>query len=505
MAANNDHLWLLESTTSQPTRGSGNVLSNDTGGPWRVVSVASSDAASSPGKWLKGRYGDLLLQADGSYTYYARYADALAQGSVGLDVFTYNVVDRVGRVSSAQLQIHVQGTNDNPVAGQDSATVSEDSVLSILAGRGLLANDRDPDSGDVLHVSAIGKNGVLTAPGGVVHGTYGDLVASADGAYQYRPGAAAQALGAGTTAQDQFVYEVQDANGGKASSTLSINLVGANDRASFGGQSSMSVDEDGQLVSPYARMTVFDLDRGESSFRAQQLTSAYGTLELLADGHWCYLLNNSAAAVQSLAEGQIYQDKFTVYSRDGTPTQLTVNIHGQNDRPDAVADHMSLYDDEALWMDASMGVLANDHDSDGDSLRVSMVTVDDMAFLPGENVHGHYGLLNLHSDGGYTYIPNMAAVPDGALVEDRFSYVVSDGHGGVSSASLSFSVIGGIPFAGAAALDVRDILSVQELPMAGGGAASHAGSATSAVEATLALDSAPSMPWQQQWPQWPAD
>ena len=47
-----------------------------------------------------GTYGDLLLRADGSYTYTATRADAVATGTTVNDVFAYQVGDGHGGAST---------------------------------------------------------------------------------------------------------------------------------------------------------------------------------------------------------------------------------------------------------------------------------------------------------------------------------------------------------------------------------------------------------------------
>ena len=86
---------------------------------------------------LTGTYGQLTLNADGSYAYLADQpaADTLATGATANDVFTYTVKDPSGLVSNTTtLTITVTGTNDVPTisAGQTS-TVSEEGLTSGIA------------------------------------------------------------------------------------------------------------------------------------------------------------------------------------------------------------------------------------------------------------------------------------------------------------------------------------------------------------------------------------
>ena len=74
-----------------------------------------------------GTYGTLIIGADGSYTYTADQsaADALDAGETADDVFTYTVTDENGATTTATLTITVSGSNDAPVARDDTGTVKD--------------------------------------------------------------------------------------------------------------------------------------------------------------------------------------------------------------------------------------------------------------------------------------------------------------------------------------------------------------------------------------------
>ena len=82
-------------------------------------SVSSGSTYNSSSTQIVGTYGTLNIGADGSYTYTADQsaADALDEGDVVTDVFTYTLTD--GTTSdnqTATLTITVTGINDTPVA-----------------------------------------------------------------------------------------------------------------------------------------------------------------------------------------------------------------------------------------------------------------------------------------------------------------------------------------------------------------------------------------------------
>jgi VCBS repeat-containing protein len=83
---------------------------------------APSTGVSAGGTTFAGTYGDLVLKADGSYTYVADKAGALATGSTAQDVFTYQVSDGHGGTSIATLSIQVGGQADTSTAGTPTIT-----------------------------------------------------------------------------------------------------------------------------------------------------------------------------------------------------------------------------------------------------------------------------------------------------------------------------------------------------------------------------------------------
>ena len=88
----------------------------------------------------------------------------------------------------------------------------------------------------------------------------------------------------------------------------------------------------------------------------------------------------------------------------------------QNNAPIAFNDVAATHEDVGTYSGSS--VLANDFDWEGDSLSVTPATID-----------GTYGQLVLNSDGTYTYSPfaSTQALAQGQIVQDSFTYTVSDG------------------------------------------------------------------------------
>ncbi|HYI40968.1 MAG TPA: Ig-like domain-containing protein [Allosphingosinicella sp.] len=393
-------------TTGEDSAGvSGNVLTNDfdfEGGPLSVT----------PGTFV-GTYGTLTLNSNGSYTYVLNAnAQTLDQGETGQDNFNYTVSD--GSLSdTGKLTINVNGANDAPVANDDTAATTEDASVS----GNVLANDTDVD------VEAL----TVTNPG-VYVGAYGTLTLAADGSYTYAPGAAAQALDVGESAQDVFSYTASDGTASD-SATLTVTVNGAND-APVANDDVASTNEDSAGVSGNVLANDTDVD-GEPLTVANPgvYVGAYGTLTLNADGSYTYV---PGAAAQGLDVGESASDVFSYTASDGTASDsatLTVTVNGANDAPVANDDVAATSEDGT----ASGNVLANDTDVDGEALTVSD---------PGTYT-GSYGTLVLAADGSYTYTPNAAAqgLDTGETANDVFSYTASDGTA-ADTATLTVTVTG---------------------------------------------------------------
>jgi VCBS repeat-containing protein len=84
---------------------------------------APNTAVNAAGTLFAGTYGDLTLRSDGSYSYAANKAAAIATGSTASDVFTYQVSDGQGGTANTTLTIQVAGQADTLTAGPVVQTV----------------------------------------------------------------------------------------------------------------------------------------------------------------------------------------------------------------------------------------------------------------------------------------------------------------------------------------------------------------------------------------------
>jgi trimeric autotransporter adhesin len=193
---------------------SGNVLANDSD-----PDVGTVLQVAAPGIY-SGAYGSLNLAADGAYTYTLANASgavqALAAGQAVTDVFGYAATD--GIVSTpGTLTVTVTGTNDAPLAQNDTGAAQEDGGPVTLSGALLLANDTDVDAGDTRIITAAANSAA------------GALVNLAGGNVVYDTGTLFQTLKQGATTTDTFTYTMADGAGATSSASVTMTLTGVND------------------------------------------------------------------------------------------------------------------------------------------------------------------------------------------------------------------------------------------------------------------------------------
>ncbi len=187
----------------------GNVFSNDTdpdaADTMTVITV--NGLAANVGAVISGTYGSVRINADGSYTYSLDNTlpatQALTQGQVISEVFNYNLNDTAGATSSSTLTIRITGTNDAPVAMNDTALATNEDIAITIPAASLLGNDTDVEN-DPLTITS-------------VQGATNGSVALIAGAIVFTPGP-------GYSGPASFTYTVSDGQGGSATATVTIKV-----------------------------------------------------------------------------------------------------------------------------------------------------------------------------------------------------------------------------------------------------------------------------------------
>lgn len=397
---------------------SGNVLANDSDiDQDTVLTVANAGT-------LQGNYGQLILNEDGNYSYQLDNSSAAVQGlmagQVVTETFNYEAYD--GYVSTpATLTVTVTGTNDGPVALDDSATIDEDRLLNVNVDA-LLANDTDVDVGDSKTLASVAAASALGATVSLVPATGSGQAAQ----IVYDHGGRFNSLMAGQSIVDSFTYTMTDSAGALSTATVNVTVVGVNDGPTAHADSASTNEDTAQTGISTAGLLANDTDpdTGDTfALAGFDSVSALGNaISMDADGKLVFDIGNR---YQYLAQGQTITDTFSYTITDTagalSTAQVTMTIVGNNDAPVTVEDLASVQEDVTVIVTGN--VLANDADVD----QGAILTVANAAVLAGS-----YGQLDLSADGRYSYALNstslaVQSLAAGQVVTETFDYQATDG------------------------------------------------------------------------------
>ncbi|WP_432451965.1 Ig-like domain-containing protein [Agarivorans sp. QJM3NY_29] len=324
---------------------------------------------------------------------------------VGSDSFTYTVEDIYGGESiPATVTLTVAPVADDPVALNDVAETTEDTLLPI----DVVANDTDPDIGDILNTTQI----VVTPP---KHGS----AMVADGKVNYTPSL-------DFTGTDHFSYTVADSTGRVSNlATVTINVSGANE-APIGVADSVTTDEDHDID---INVLVNDTDSdGTIDVASVQIVKppAHGSVSANASG----VLTFTPEANYSGGDNFTYVVEDDLHA-SSAETTVTVTINSLNDAPVARDDIAMLQAD----IPHRINVLGNDSDIDG-TLNLSSISI---VATPTQ------GLATVIASGLIQYTPNTHLSG-----EDSFTYTIADNSGAISNVAtvtLTNNVVNHLPIA----------------------------------------------------------
>jgi VCBS repeat-containing protein len=287
------------------------------------------------------------------------------------------------------------GVNQPPTANPAAADVNEDATLAAAV------DASDPDAGDSVTVLGVAVGSLPSASGQVgvpIAGVWGTLTLQADGSYTYVPLPAAQQLVTGQTVDELFTYTVADSFGDSATATLTIRVIGADDPAVISGGIDGTVTEDGVTIAT-GQFTIVDPDANQAAFVPATLAGSHGTFAIDAAGAWTYTLDNAAAHVQGLRDGQTVVESFTIASADGTPRTVSVTVHGTPDAPQIGAGSGAVTEDTNV---DGAGRLTT-----GGTLSIADADAGESAFQP-QGTPGLYGSFVLAAAGAWTYAADNA-------------------------------------------------------------------------------------------------
>lgn len=391
---------------------SGNIVVSDVetvAGSLAVTVISSSNTALIE----KGGV-TVTVGADGARTVTAK-PKANQHGS---SVITLRVTDGNGGYKECTFTLTVNAVNDTPAAN-DAAYPINEGASKTFAG-GLLSSDVDiATTSDSLTYSI------------VTQGKHGTATVAANGDITYTP------AHADWNGVDSFVYQATDKSGAFDTGTVTITVQQVND-APVADDDAAATDEDVAVT--------IDVLNGDTDVDKDAALNAYPEAEVLSVSiAEVGLIAPSHGRIEIVDGGILYTpdanfngtDTFEYNVSDDEALDkgtVTVTIAQVNDNPNAVADSASTPDETPVFVN----VLANDTDVDTDALlnlaAGGLHTKDAFRVDSFAAVGTLHGTLT-EKDGVITFTPELNFVGT-----QKISYVLSDGHGGTATGTLTILV-----------------------------------------------------------------
>ena len=383
---------------------------------------------------------------------------SLAQGEVHTDKFRVFLADNHGGSVSKIVSVTVNGTNDVPVAHDDSFTVTEDqtptTIDAAFIANNITNNDTlDPDHGAPNSVTfddpIVAANNLGITANDV---TFFGPGRGGDGDFELGP--AFQKLTTGQTLDITVPYTLQgDQPTDTSTANFVIHVTGVNDApvannvlvdaGSVAAGTPVQIKLTGSDVDgTVASFKIIDLPAGGTLFTDAAETQAVQAGDLIAaSGNAATLFFKANAAATTSFH-------FTAIDNEGLASTAsataTVNV---NHPPVAVNDAFSVSEDGALVVPAP-GVLANDSDPDaGDTIHITSINFSQSFGVDLGSPSG-LGDFFFNQDGSFQFLPSQdpnspaQRLNDGQTATFEFVYQIADSHGAISNAQVDITIVG---------------------------------------------------------------
>ena len=181
-----------------------------------------------------------------------------------------------------------------------------------------------------------------------------------------------------------------------------------------------------------------DIDDGQHLFNGENgLVGKYGILKLQPDGHYQYELFKNSPILDSLGQGQVVQETFTLHQQNGKTLQqqLIINVKGTNDAPVITQTSATMIDLSTTHPHASGDISAIDPDAN-EQLSYS---IDPSKFPKG------FAGFQIDNTGHWTFDPSQASnlgILAGQSQTIKIPVLVTDPHGATASTEIQIRLTG---------------------------------------------------------------
>lgn len=336
--------------------------------------------------------------------------------------------------------IRIANAPDAPLAANDgvnnSYATSIGAPMSRTAAQGLLANDTSPDNayGDP-NLAQLTVVGATAGSPRIANTTAGGTVTvNVDGSFTYAPPT-------GFGGNDTFTYQAASSLGGQ-SNTATVTLhVSAPPTA--GNDNFTTAQEDQVFTSP-ASVLLNDSDAtdGESleAVLVANVPAADGSVSLAPNGIFTYTPASNFNTTRPATAPTTFTYKVkTPNGRESAVATVSITVNETNDNPTALGDAFdAVQKTGSLGIDQLVGVVGNDSiaPDTGENLSVTA--------LNGTAANGSGNTAAIPTTGGGSVRLEgflIKYTSPGATGTDSFTYTVSDGRGGTSTATVQVNIL----------------------------------------------------------------
>ncbi len=392
------------------------------------------------------QYGNLIINADGSYSFKLDNSLSSVQGLAEDQTITETIpvliTDSAGNKLNSFVKVEITGQNDAPKvnigASTDKGTAVEDSTEPVF---GKVIGD-DVDSGANLTYG-------LTNGQDEIKGQFGTFsLDSTTGQWKYvlnNNNSHVQKLGPDSAPlEDTITIIITDEHGAKVEHEVTVTIVGTDeapyiDNAAAGSHVINAAEDDDTLIEGSLQNYISDPEGGTLTFRALG-ESQYGDLTINPDGTYEFRLDNSLDTVQEIAQGQKVNEAIVVIVEDEAGNQLqttvTISISGRNDAPEL---NVGLSTMQATAVEGSITPVTGkvvSEDIDNDAVITYSVNKS-------EGTYGDLVINKVTGEWEYVLDPEKASsLSLGDKEQDEFEIVITDEHNESITKKVIIDVIG---------------------------------------------------------------